>query len=583
MIAVALAAAALAGQSWSQQDSLHLRPSKPLQEFVLDNERRLDPEYDRWRSEQLHDAAKPILKHFLHDLAEGGAFDESEWSEDFWHSDLRPELTTVHADGVVVVRRAESVGAERRERALLAQSAREFRAAAPSGSSLGTFVLKTVSVELDAEDVFRVRCFLYAHTADASQALQWNACFDSHWRVGAAADAVELTGIELLEYEEVLGPAGLLPDYAEAAFGSTPGWKEQLLTGTAAWTERVDRHFGRSFLGTQGLAVGDVDGDGRDDLYFCQQAGIPNRLWLARADGSAEDAAPRLGLDFLDKTRSALIADFDGDGRQDLAVSLGTDVVMCWQGEDGRFTASRLRGPGGAEIYSLAAADADGDADLDLYACRYIAGGLLAAVPSPYHDATNGAPNIYWRNGGAREFAVATAEAGFDHDNDRFSFAALWEDFDDDGDADLYVVNDFGRNCLYLNEDGRFRNVADERGAADLAAGMGATAADADGDGDLDLYVTNMFSSAGRRIATQEDRFMEGEQTELHQHYVRHARGNSLLLNDGSGNFRDATEACGAEVGFWGWGALFFELDNDGLPDIYAPNGFLSNSISTDL
>jgi hypothetical protein len=64
---------------------------------------------------------------------------------------------------------------------------------------------------------------------------------------------------------------------------------------------------------------------------------------------------------------------------------------------------------------------------------------------------------------------------------------------------------------------------------------------------------------------------------------VRHARGNSLLLNDGKGFFHDATDAAGTAVGLWGWGSIFFELDNDGLPDVYAPNGFLTNEKTTDL
>ncbi|MDA1259479.1 MAG: FG-GAP-like repeat-containing protein, partial [Planctomycetota bacterium] len=176
---------------------------------------------------------------------------------------------------------------------------------------------------------------------------------------------------------------------------------------------------------------------------------------------------------------------------------------------------------------------------------------------------------------------LATEEFGFNHNNSRFSLAAIWEDLDDDGDVDLYVVNDFGRNNYYLNENGRFRDVAAERNAEDLSPGMGATIADADGDGDLDIYVTNMFSSAGRRIASQEERFMDGGNRELHQFFERHARGNSLLLNDGRAHFTDATNSSGAGVGLWGWGSLFFELDNDGRPDVYAPNGFLTNSDAT--
>ncbi|MDA1259474.1 MAG: VCBS repeat-containing protein [Planctomycetota bacterium] len=583
LIAAALATSLLTLPLPAQQESFQVRPGRELPAFALDNERRIDPEYDAWRSEALHDAAKPVLKQFFHDLAEGHDFASVTFAQDFQCSVLRPDLETVHNDGTIAVRRAAVIPAERYGLAELARLAQEFRAAVPADAALGTFVLKLVSVQLDAADRFRIRAYLHTHAAAPGLTLQWNVELETFWTVISTDQDLALSGVELIQYEEVLGPAGLLPDYAQQVFAATPDWSTQILTGTEAWTARVDKLFGRSFLGTQGLAVGDVDGDGRDDLYFCQQAGLPNRLWLSRDGGAAEEVSARMGVDFLDKTRSALIADFDNDGRQDLAISFGMDVALCWNTGDGRFETARVRGSGNDEIYSIAAADADGDGDLDLYACRYISGGLLSAVPSPYHDATNGAKNVFWRNEGAREFRVATDEVGLGHDNNRFSLAAVWEDLDDDGDADLYVVNDFGRNCLYLNEGGKFRNVAAERNAEDLSAGMGATIADADGDGDLDIYVTNMFSSAGRRIATQDDRFMQGGNQDLHQYFVRHARGNSLLLNDGNAHFTDATDQSGAATGLWGWGSLFFELDNDGLPDIYAPNGFLTNPEPDDL
>lgn len=582
-VAAALATAILTVPSLAQQETFQVRPGRELPEFARDSERRLDPEYDAWRSEALHDAAKPILKTFLHELADGHGFESVRFADGFRCSVLRPELETVHNDGTIAVRRAIKIPDARFGREDLDRLAQEFRSAVPSDAVLGTFVLKLVSVEIDAVDRFRIRAYLHTHASAPGLTLQWNLELESSWVVSGNDLEASLAGIELIQYEEVLGPAGLLPDYAERVFGATPEWSSQVLTGTEAWTARVDKLFGRSFLGTQGLAVGDVDGDGRDDLYFCQQSGLPNRLWLAREGGAAEEVSARMGVDFLDKTRSALIADFDNDGRQDIALSFGMDVALCWNMGDGRFETMRVRGTGKDEIYTLAAGDADNDGDLDLYACRYISGGLLSAVPSPYHDATNGAANVYWRNKGSREFQVATDEVGLGHDNDRFSLSAVWEDLDDDGDADLYVVNDFGRNCLYLNEGGKFHNVAAERNAEDLSAGMGATIADADGDGDLDIYVTNMFSSAGRRIASQDDRFMQGGNQELHQYYVRHARGNSLLLNDGKGFFRDATDESRAATGLWGWGSLFFELDNDGLPDIYAPNGFLTNPEPADL
>jgi hypothetical protein len=204
-------------------------------------------------------------------------------------------------------------------------------------------------------------------------------------------------------------------------------------------------------------------------------------------------------------------------------------------------------------------------------------------VPVPYHDATNGPRNLAWRNEGDRRWKEVTTELGLDHNNDKFSYAALWEDLDSDGDLDLYVVNDFGRNNLYRNEGGRFRDVAREAGADDMAAGMGVAASDLDLDGDVDLYVTNMWSSAGRRVVPQAERFMEGEDAEIHDDYLLHARGNSVLLNNGDGTFEDVTVESGAENGGWAWGAVALDLNNDGLADLYSPNGFLTGEKPDDL
>ena len=214
---------------------------------------------------------------------------------------------------------------------------------------------------------------------------------------------------------------------------------------------------------------------------------------------------------------------------------------------------------------------------------RYGVGGVTGSVPTPYHDARNGSTNHLWRNEGNRSWVDATVELGLDDGNDRYSLASVFEDFDGDGDLDLYVTNDFGRNNYYEYEDGRFRDVADEAGASDQAAGMGATVADIDLDGDSDILISNMFSSAGLRIASQSDLYMGGQHEDLHDDYVFHARGNTLLSNNGDGTFEDTTEAAGVALGRWAWGAAFFDLDGNGLEDMYVPNGFVTNRDPVDL
>src|SRR6185295_12034990 len=110
----------------------------------------------------------------------------------------------------------------------------------------------------------------------------------------------------------------------------------------------------------------------------------------------------------------------------------------------------------------------------------------------PFYDARNGGANVLLRNEGGFRFSDVTDSSGLGLGNFRFSFAASWEDFDNDGDADLYIANDFGPNNLYRNDGGKFVDVSVESGTQEWGFGMSATWADYDRDGFMDLYVSNM-------------------------------------------------------------------------------------------
>ena len=157
--------------------------------------------------------------------------------------------------------------------------------------------------------------------------------------------------------------------------------------------------------------------------------------------------------------------------------------------------------------------------------------------------------------------------------------AASFADFDHDGDPDLYVANDFGRNRLYRNTEGRFVDVAASLGAEDQGAGMGAAWGDIDGDGQQDLFVSNMYSSAGRRIAFQSG-FGSGAGLEGIRN---HALGNSLLLQTPEGTFTNRADDLGVRMGRWAWGGMMVDLNGDGQLDLYSPNGFITGTQKDDL
>ena len=172
----------------------------------------------------------------------------------------------------------------------------------------------------------------------------------------------------------------------------------------------------RDSNGHHGVSVGDADGDGLEDLYVAQPAGLPNRLLRARGDGTFEDVTDRAGVGLLDDTAQSLFADVDNDGDQDLVLATASSRCSSPTTARGRFTpvadAFRLDTPLQGVLTGIAMADYDRDGFLDLYLCVYSyffgAGEDKAGTPMPYHDARNGPPGVLFRNDGRRRFVDVT-------------------------------------------------------------------------------------------------------------------------------------------------------------------------------
>jgi len=394
---------------------------------------------------------------------------------------------------------------------------------------------------------------------------------------------LKVTSLKQHCLDEVLMPPNQYVDCTRGVIADDAIWSPQLAHGCEYWFGRIDAVGEINFMGHNGIAVGDVNGDGLDDVYVAQGTGLPNKLLVQQPDGTVKDTAVQAGVAWLDDTKGVLLVDIDNDGDQDLLCAIGPTIVLCENDGSGEFRPRRgMRASTPASFYSLAAADYDGDGDLDIYGCRYVKLSYGVSVPVPFQDANNGPANHLLRNDGKRGFVDVTREVGLHINNARFSLAATWVDYDEDGDPDLYVTNDFGRNNLYRNDGGTFVDIAGEVGVEDQAAGMGASWSDIDLDGDLDLYVSNMFSSAGRRIAYQ-SRFLPEGSSPVRSGVQRHSLGNSLFVNNGEGVFEDRSELAQVRLGRWAWGARFTDLNNDGYEDVVVPNGFLTNLYKDDL
>ena len=553
------------------------------------------PASGRWRTEELDEATRASLKQMERFLAAPGALVVSEveglvgpefkcgalWpakldvayqsgSLRVLRGDLPPELGASSRAGpaglvAAVGEWRRSLGVEGSARAKLKQ----FKITAPKGGAFATRIHVELSMVGDAGGV------------------QANAVWNCSWEI-AAGEAREprLKSIRVERYEEshsstAGGP--LFEDVTAAALGINPCFETQILPGIDHWVPRITKLHRFWKFGWHGVAVGDVNGDGLDDVYMSEAGGLPNRLFVQNADGSATDFSKRAGVDWLESTSAALFVDLDNDGDQDLVAA--TKPMTLFMENDG---AGHFKLRTGLYVvedpFSLSAADYDADGDLDVYVCGYNREDSERNIvaPVPYHDANNGGRSVLFRNDGDFVFADASRESGLEeHNNTRFSLACAWEDYDNDGDPDLYVANDYGRNNLYRNSGGQFTDVADAAGVEDISSGMSITWGDYDRDGRMDAYVSNMFSAAGNRVTYQRKFAAERAGGDLAQ-IRRMARGNSLFKNRGDA-FVDVSESSRTMMGRWAWASLFGDLNNDGWEDLAVCNGFITSERADDL
>lgn len=386
------------------------------------------------------------------------------------------------------------------------------------------------------------------------------------------------------------GDIPIFEDRAAAVLKLKKGRESMLTRGANYWMYRLETALKPDFFVEAGLTVADVNGDGREDVYLCQVAGIPNQLFLQQPDGTFRDEGPQTGLDILENTTCALFVDFDNDGDQDVALGTASGLAIMENGGGGRFKLKSIL-YAAPYVFGLCAADYDADGLVDIYACQYYASGatreegiVRGNFPSPYpiFDANNGGRNILMKNFENLVFKDVTADVGLEQSNTRYSFAAMWEDWDNDGDQDLYVVNDFGKNVYYQNNRGEFIDASVSFGLDGSSFGMGVTSADFNGDGWLDIHVSNMFSSAGNRV-THQPEFMIAKDSMVKKEFQLMSRGNTMLQNRGNDSFLDVSIRSGITVGRWSWASLSPDINNDGYDDLLVANGFVTGKKPDDL
>ena len=263
-----------------------------------------------------------------------------------------------------------------------------------------------------------------------------------------------------------------------------------MLHGADYWRAVLDGASGIELRPQRGVRRGYLRRRIRRPLV-CQPAGLPNRLYRNRGDGTFADITEASGVGIFSRTRCAphlpISTTMD---RQDLVVVRANGPLLFLnQGAAG--SAARTmrfisRIPRREPLRERPRPIIDRDGLLDIYFClyAYYQGTDQYKYPVPYYAAENGPPNFLMRNHGDGTFRDVTGGNWARRNNTRYSFCCGWGDSNGDGWPDLYVVNDFGRKNLYRNNgDGTFTDIAAEAGVEDVGAGMSVAWLDYDNDG----------------------------------------------------------------------------------------------------
>ncbi len=321
-----------------------------------------------------------------------------------------------------------------------------------------------------------------------------------------------------------------------------------------------------------GVAWGDFDNDGLDDLFVVSGGGAldspdsqlaPSVLYRNLGGGRFERVR-----DFPDlriRGMGAAWGDYNNDGWLDLVVT-GYDTIILFRNDHGHLVRDKSFPSPKGFWTGVSWGDYNRDGYLDLYVCGYVnyKPGERAStnstqfgleVPFTLNPASyEPERNLLFRNNGNGTFTEVAKELGVANPEGR-SLSAIWHDFDGDGWPDLYVANDISENKLYLNRHGKFVDAGRSAWVEEYRGSMGLAAADFDRDGDDDLFISHWIAQGYA----------------LYQSLLSEEKGIGKELH-----FTDVAELEGigqTSLQSIGWGTSFVDFDSDGWPDLLVANG----------
>jgi len=350
----------------------------------------------------------------------------------------------------------------------------------------------------------------------------------------------------------------------------------------------------RNFYNGGGVAIGDINNDGLPDVFLSSNMGN-NKLYLNKGNLQFEDISRSAGIIEDDKWNTGVVfADVNGDGWLDIYVCSSGHMPtgnrknkLYINNHNNTFTESAAKYGLDISAYTTQVSffDYDGDGDLDCFMINnspipvnqleFANKRDLLESKWPVGEFLKGGGDHLFRNDNGH-FTEVTQSAGIHGTLISFGMGVSVGDLNGDGWPDVYVSNDsYERDYLYINQkNGTFKDELEDKIQHTSFSSMGADLADINNDGCMDIFNTDMLPLSDYRIKTTGafddiDMFNRKVKAGFYYHYVK----NCLQLNSKSGTFTEIGNYAGVSATDWSWGALMFDMDNDGWNDIYVCNG----------